>query len=405
MQERFEFPNAGGQMLAALLDRPAGAVRGCALFAHCFTCGKDLRAARRIAAALNAQGFAVLRFDFTGLGASGGEFANTTFSSNIDDLVAAAAHLRERGLPAQLLLGHSLGGAAVLAAAHRIPEAKAVATIAAPSDPGHVTGLFRDRLEEIERDGEVEVALAGRCFRIRRQFVEDVAEHRLTELVGGLRRALLILHAPQDAVVGIANATTIFTAAKHPKSFVSLDDADHLLSRPADADYAAAVIAAWAGRYVGAAPASAPAEEGGVEPGTVRVRATGEGRFQQEVHVGRHRLVADEPERIGGTDSGPDPYGLLLAALGACTSMTVRMYADRKGLALTGVTVELRHEKVHAQDCEDCEKGAKIDRIERRLQLQGDLDEAQRQRLLQIADMCPVHRTLESKVQIVTALD
>lgn len=399
-RERFEFPNGQGQMLAALLDRPAGPVRAAALFAHCFTCGKDVQAARHIAAGLAGQGLAVLRFDFTGLGASGGEFANTGFSSNIDDLVAAADALRARGLPPQLLVGHSLGGAAVLAAAHRIPEARAVATIAAPADPGHVTGLFRDRLEELDRDGEIEVRLAGRPFRIRRSFLADVASQQLSARVAGLRQALLLLHAPRDAIVGIDNATAIFTAAKHPKSFVSLDDADHLLSRPADSAYAAEVVAAWAGRYLD----PMPAEDEARMQARVRVQETGAGRFQQEVRVGRHRLLADEPERIGGMDSGPDPYGLLLAALGACTAMTVRMYADRKALPLAQVAVELGHEKVHAGDCADCTKGAKLDRIERLLHLEGPLEEAQRVRLLEIAAMCPVHRTLESRVEIRTVL-
>jgi len=411
-RERVDFRNAAGHVLAGLLDLPEGAPRAHALFAHCFTCGKDVRAAGRIAGALVARGIAVLRFDFTGLGGSEGEFANAGFSANIEDLVAAADHLRERGAAPSILIGHSLGGAAVLAAAHRIPEAKAVATIAAPSDPGHVTGLFGDRLEEIEREGEVEVELAGRRFRITRQFVEDAGAQNLKARIGALRRALLVMHAPLDAVVGIDNAGAIFTAARHPKSFVSLDDADHLLSRPADAEYAAAVIAAWAARYLDAdQPAPAPtgtgakAQDAEGEPGLVRVRATGEGRFQQEIIAGRHRLLADEPPSVGGADTGPDPYGLLLSGLGACTAMTLRMYADRKKLPLAGVSVELRHAKVHAEDCDDCEgKDRKVDRIDRVLHLEGELTDEQRDRLLQIADMCPVHRTLESVVQIRTEL-
>src|ERR1700726_3988619 len=252
--ERFDFPNAAGERLAALLDRPAGNPRAFALFAHCFTCGKDIRAARRIAEGLTARGIAVLRFDFTGLGMSEGEFAHTDFSSNVADLVAAADHLRKTRRAPALLIGHSLGGAAVLAAAGRVPEARAVATIAAPSDPGHVTGLFKDKVEEIRARGEVEVALAGRPFRIRREFLDDVAEQKTIEAVVGLRKALLVLHSPTDDTVGIDNATRIFLAARHPKSFVSLADADHLLSRRSDAIYAAHVIAAWAERYLEAAP-------------------------------------------------------------------------------------------------------------------------------------------------------
>jgi alpha/beta superfamily hydrolase len=248
--ERVTFPGSAGGKLAARLDAPDDAPRAHALFAHCFTCGKDVFAASRIAQRLTDHGIAVLRFDFTGLGASEGEFANTNFSSNVADLAAAAAYLRQaHGAPA-LLIGHSLGGAAVLAAAGDVPESKAVVTIAAPSDPAHVTGLFRDRIPQIEAQGEAEVVLAGRPFRIKRQFLADAAEQKLAEKVARLRRALLVMHSPADATVDIANATRIFTAAKHPKSFVSLNDADHLLSERTHAVYAANVIAAWVEPYV-----------------------------------------------------------------------------------------------------------------------------------------------------------
>ena len=398
--ERFDFPNARGQTLAALLHRPAGEPAAFALFAHCFTCGKDNLAAKRIAEALAERGIAVLRFDFTGLGASEGEFANTHFSSNVADLVAAADHLRRTAQAPALLVGHSLGGAAVLAAAAQIPEARAVATIAAPSDPGHVTGLFRDQVADIRAEGEREVVLSGRPFRIRREFLDDVAEQHLIERVKDLRRALLVLHSPTDDTVGIDNATRIFLAARHPKSFVSLADADHLLTRRRDALYAAHVIAAWAERYVEAAPAAASEQARAVV-----VRATGEGKFQQSVTAGPHHLLADEPVAAGGTDSGLSPYELLNAALGACTAMTLRLYADQKGLPLTGVSVTLRHAKIHAADCATCEtREGKIDRIERTIALEGPLDEAQRARLIEIADKCPVHRTLTSEVEILTAL-
>jgi putative redox protein len=298
------------------------------------------------------------------------------------------------------LIGHSLGGSAVLAAAAAVPEARAVVTIAAPSDPAHVTGLFRDRLDDIRERGEVEVALAGKPFRIRRAFIDDVAEQNLMDKVAHLRRALLIFHAPTDEVVGIENASRIFAAAKHPKSFVSLAGADHLLSRRSDSAYVANVIAAWAERYLDLAEprADAPAEPG------VLVRETGRGRFQQEIRVGRHRLIADEPVDAGGLDSGLGPYDLLTAALGACTSMTLRLYAERKGLPLEQVTVRLSHGKIYAADCESCEtKEGKIDRIDRVITLAGALDDGQRVRLLEIADKCPVHRTLTSEVEIRTS--
>ena len=396
--ERFDFANAHGQRLAALIDNPAAEPRAYALFAHCFTCGKDIQAAKRIAEGLTALGIGVLRFDFTGLGASEGEFANTTFSSNVADLIAAADELRRRkGAPA-ILIGHSLGGAAVLAAAAAMAEARAVVTIAAPSDPAHVAGLFKDHVAEIEARGEVAVTLAGRQFRIRRAFLDDIAEQKLTERIGALRKALLVFHSPTDEIVGIDNASRIFAAARHPKSFVSLAGADHLLSGRSDAAYVANVIAAWAERYLDMPPAQPEAAEPGV-----LVRETRAGRFQQEITVGAHRLIADEPREVGGLDSGPGPYDLVLAGLGACTAMTLRLYAERKALPLERVTVHLTQAKIHAADCEDCEtKEGMIDRIERTITLAGALDEAQRARLLEIADKCPVHRTLTSEVEIRT---
>jgi uncharacterized OsmC-like protein/fermentation-respiration switch protein FrsA (DUF1100 family) len=397
--ERFDFVNAEGHRLAALLDNPAGPPRAYALFAHCFTCGKDVNSARRIAEGLKTVGIGVLRFDFTGLGGSEGEFANTTFSSNVADLVAAASELRRVKRAPAILIGHSLGGAAVLAAAADVPEARAVVTIAAPSDPQHVTGLFRDRLDEIGEQGEIEVTLSGRPFRIRRSFVEDVAEQNLMDKIAHLRKALLVFHSPTDDTVGIENASAIFAAAKHPKSFVSLTGADHLLSRRSDAAYVANVIAAWAERYL---DMPEPVAEPAAEPGVV-VRATGQGRFQQEVRMGRHHLIADEPVKDGGLDSGPGPYDLLLASLGACTAMTLRLYAEHKKLPLEQVTVRLSHGKIYAADCESCEtKEGKIDRIERTIVLDGELNDDQRARLIEIADKCPVHRTLTSEVEIRT---
>ena len=405
--ERFDFPNAQGVRLSGLLERPAGEPLGYALFAHCFTCGKDVLAAKRIAERLAAHHIAVLRFDFTGLGASDGEFANSTFSSNIADLVAAANHLRQTHRAPALLIGHSLGGAAVLAAASAVPEARAVVTIAAPADPHHVTGLFKDRIAEIRQKGDVEVELAGRPFHIRREFIDDIAEQRLTEKVANLRKALLVMHAPGDELVGIDNASRIFLAAKHPKSFVSLAGADHLLSRKGDAIYAANVIAAWAERYLDPAPRTEGVAEAetiaATEQGEVVVSETRKGLFQQAVTAGAHRLIVDEPVAVGGLDSGPGPYDLLLAGLGACTSMTLRLYAERKKLPLERVSVALKHSRVHAADCEECEtRDGMVDRIERAITFTGDLDAETRARLLEIADKCPVHRTLTSEIDIRT---
>ena len=400
--ERFQFTGEGGHQLAAALDLPDGPVNAYALFAHCFTCGKDVLAAKRIATALAAKGIAVLRFDFTGLGSSEGDFANSTFSSNVADLVHAADHLRETRGPPAILIGHSLGGAAILAAAGQIPDAKAVVTIAAPSDPAHVTHLFKDKIEDIRTHGKVEVHLAGRPFHIKREFLDDIAEHGLMAHVAKLHKALLILHSPTDDTVGIDNATHIFMAAKHPKSFVSLSGADHLLSGRRDGAYVADVITAWVERYVEpvAATPVAVAPEG---PRNVVVRETRASKFQQTVTSGPHQLLADEPAAAGGADTGPGPYDLLLSALGACTSMTMRMYADRKSLPVERITVTLMHNKIHAEDCAECEtKEGLLDQIDRVISIEGALDADQRQRLMEIADKCPVHRTLKSEIRIVT---
>jgi uncharacterized OsmC-like protein/fermentation-respiration switch protein FrsA (DUF1100 family) len=401
--ERFQFPGSEGQQLAAALDTPDGPVRAYALFAHCFTCGKDVLAAKRIAVALAAKGIAVLRFDFTGLGSSEGDFANSTFSSNVADLVGAADHLRKTYEAPALLIGHSLGGAAVLAAAGQIPEATAVVTIGAPSDPIHVTGHFADSIETIRKDGQAQVSLAGRPFTIKREFLDDIAEHSLMGHIAKLHKALLVMHAPTDDTVSIDNATRIFVAAKHPKSFVSLSGADHLLSNRRDSAYVADVITAWASRYLDSQKPDQAADDGEA-PREVVVRETRNSKFQQTVSVGPHRLLADEPVAAGGDDSGPGPYDFLLTALGACTSMTMRLYADRKALPLERTTVTLRHSKIHAEDCAECEtRAGMLDQIERVITMEGALDAEQRTKLLEIADKCPVHRTLTSEVRILTS--
>jgi uncharacterized OsmC-like protein/pimeloyl-ACP methyl ester carboxylesterase len=400
--ERFQFTGSEGQQLAATLDAPDGAISAYALFAHCFTCGKDVLAAKRIAVALAAKGIAVLRFDFTGLGSSEGDFANSTFSSNVADLVRAADHLRRTRTAPAILIGHSLGGAAILAAAGQIPDAKAVVTIAAPSDPAHVTGFFKDRIEDIRKLGKVEVTLAGRPFHIKREFLDDIAEQRLMAHVANLHKALLVMHAPTDDTVSIDNATRIFVAAKHPKSFVSLADADHLLTDRRDASYVADVIAAWAERYIEPV-ATDNAAESGEAPRKVVVRETRNSKFQNTVSIGPHHLFADEPAAAGGEDSGPGPYDFVLAGLGACKSMTMRLYADRKSFPLERATVTLNHSKIYAKDCAECEtREGMLDQIEVAIGLEGPLDADQRQRILEIADKCPVHRTLTSEIRIVT---
>jgi uncharacterized OsmC-like protein/alpha-beta hydrolase superfamily lysophospholipase len=400
--EKLTFPGSQGAPLAARLDWPSGKPQAMALFAHCFTCSKDLFAVSRIAEGLRSRGFAVCRFDFTGLGMSEGEFANTNFSSNVQDLLAAASYLRQAVMPPKLLIGHSLGGAAMLAAAGDIAEASAVATIGAPADAAHVTKNFAPHLDEIRKKGEAQVELAGRRFTIKRQFLEDVEAVRLRDRIATMRKALLIFHAPTDAVVGIENASAIFTAAKHPKSFISLAGADHLLSKREDGAYVAEVLSAWASRYISEEAAQTEAEP---LAGEVLITETGAGNFQQEVRVGAHRLFADEPLSVGGSDSGPSPYDYLSIALGACTSMTIRLYADFKKLPLDKVQVRVRHDKRHAEDCRDCaeSKSPKIDHFERTIRVDGNLDEDSRQKLLAIADKCPVHNTLEHGARIITA--
>ncbi len=401
--DRFTFAGHAGDALAARLDRPDGPHLATALFAHCFTCGKDIAAARRIAGRLAAAGIATLRFDFTGLGHSKGEFANTGFTGNVRDLVLAAEALAARGMAPALLIGHSLGGAAVLRAAGEIPSARAVATIGAPADPGHVTHNFAEALPQIAAEGSAAVTLGGRQIHIGQGFVEDIAAARLEPAIAALGKPLLILHAPRDETVGIDNASRIFLAARHPKSFVSLGGADHLLTDEADAEYAAGIIAAWAARDLALA---LPAPPPGAPEGVVRVSEAAADGFLQDVTSGQHHhALADEPRAYGGTDRGMSPYGFLAAGLGACTSMTVRMYARRKGWPLVHVSVDVTHDRVHAQDAGSREgDSAKVDLFHRVLHLEGKLDPDQRARLLEIADKCPVHRTLEQESRITTEL-
>jgi putative redox protein len=402
--KKIEFASAAGETLVGKLDLPTGRPVAYALWAHCFSCTKDILAASRVADGLTSRGIAVLRFDFTGLGSSDGDFANTNFSSNVEDLVAAADHLRENFEAPQVLIGHSWGGTAVLAGAHLVPEAKAVCTIAAPADPAHVSHIFQDSIADIEAEGEAKVLLGGRPFCIKKQFLDDIADRALLQRVATLNKALLIFHSPTDAQVGIENAGEIYGAAKHPKSFVSLDNADHLLTRKVDAEYVATVIASWAGRYI---DAKEPRDHVVAGAGTVVVAEAGIGKFANDISIGgRHWLRADEPVSYGGDDTGPTPYEYLLAGLGACTAMTMRMYATRKGLALDRAQVTLKHSRVHALDSEGCEtKDAKVDRIDVDIKLSGDLGAEGRRKIVEISERCPVHRTLLSDMLIETHYD
>ncbi|MEJ2171482.1 MAG: alpha/beta fold hydrolase [Woeseiaceae bacterium] len=398
---KVQFPNAAGQMLSGILDLPAAAPHAYALFAHCFTCSKNLRAANSISRAMTDAGLGVLRFDFTGLGQSEGEFADSNFSGNVSDLLAAASFLGSHYAPPAILVGHSLGGTAVLQAAAHLPEAVAVATIGAPAEPAHVMALFTNAEAELRQEGVAEVDIGGRPFMIKKQLIDDLERQNLTATIGALRKALLILHAPLDDIVDIENAGQLFAAAKHPKSFISLDKADHLLSRSEDSMYVGHVLAAWATRYLPVAPG--PAAD---TPEGVVVASNSEDSFRTDIQVGKHLLVADEPADFGGSDLGPSPYGLLSAALAACTTMTLRLYARHKKLDLQQITARVSHRKIHVEACEDCESDTgNVDELRRRISLVGNLSDEERQRLLQIADKCPVHRSLHGEIKIRSALE
>lgn len=405
---KIDFPGSNSNTLAARLELPEGTPLAFALFAHCFTCSKDSFAASRISQALVDYGIAVLRFDFTGLGGSDGDFANTNFSSNIDDIVAATEFLRDNYRAPTLMIGHSLGGAAVLAAAHRVPSATAVVTIASPSDPSHIANLFTGSSDEIENTGEASVQLGGREFRIRKQLLDDVASQPQLARIRDLDAALLVVHSPIDETVGIDNAREIFEAARHPKSFVALDGADHLLSNRDDAAFAASIIAAWAARYSfdGAADTvSHPNATVTSDGSSVIVSESGPARYEQRVFASGHELVSDEPAPLS-ENHGPGPYDFILAGLGSCTSITIRMYADRKKMPLTGVSVRLTRERIDAADCDHCTSAeGMVEHISRELTFTGDLSEEQRDSLLVIADKCPVHRTLEGEISITTSLN
>jgi putative redox protein len=391
-----------GQQLAGKLHLPQGSYRGAAIFAHCFTCSKETLAASRIAAGLARAGLAVLRFDFTGLGRSEGAFSDSSFASNIEDLKAAAQFMAAEkfgthSLAPHLLIGHSLGGAAVLVAASEIGTISAVATIGAPSFAGHVLHLFDQAVDEIEANGQAEVHIGGRPFVVGAGMVQDLKTRMTAEHIADLRCDLLVLHSPIDSIVGIENAAEIFAHAKHPKSFVSLDKANHLLTDAGDANFAAEVISSWAQRCLPRAEKLSLSKEG-----DVLVSASPDGDFAHDILAGSYLMRAYEPDTVpGGLDSGPPPYDFLLAGLGACTAMTLRLYARHKGWPLDDVAVQLRHKKDYL---EDNKQAGKLDFIDRTIFLKGDLDEDMRRRLLEIADKCPVHKSLEAGIQVTTSL-
>ncbi len=400
---KISFQNQQGESLAGLLETPDGETRAYALFAHCFTCSKDIAAASRITRALASKGIAVLRFDFTGLGNSDGDFANTNFSSNINDLIQAANHLEENYAAPVMIIGHSLGGAAVLAAAQSISSIKAIVTIAAPSTGDHVEHLFSHAKDEIISKDEAVVDLAGRNFTIKKQFIDDINNYNDTSHISQLGKALLVLHSPIDDTVSIDEAAKIYSAAKHPKSFISLDKADHLLSKREDSEYVASVVSSWAARYLDISGVDKEASSGtapNIESGHVLITEQNK-KFTRKIYTEDHQLIADEPLSVGGSNLGSNPYELLLASLGACTSMTIRMYANRKELSLDNVEVTLKHDRIHAKDCMDCEsETGSVDIIEKFIKLEGNLTDPERQRILEIADMCPVHKTLHNEIQI-----
>ena len=407
---KFDFENGRGQTLTGQLELPESRPVAFAIFAHCFTCSKNIRAASQISKSLAELGFGVLRFDFTGLGNSEGDFANTNFSTNVQDLIAASNALAQKHQTPSLLVGHSLGGAAVLMAASQLENVKAVATIGAPSDPVHVQHLFSDALETIQNAGEAKVKLGGRELTIEKQFLEDLQANRLAEMVPKLRMPVMIFHSPVDTIVSIENARAIYESAKHPKSFVSIDGANHMLDNPEDAQFVAATLAAWASRYLVVESTVVENADSGatvkanLQAGEVVVTEV-DGNFTQNIRTSSHEWTADEPTNVGGEDLGPTPYDLLLSSLGACTAMTLRIYARHKQLSLDSVRVSLKHSKIHADDCGKCEsKDGKIDRIEKEIIVVGDLTDAQVVRLGEIADRCPVHRTLTNEKSIATMI-
>lgn len=399
--QKVVFLNRENQELKGRLELPLDQKpHNFAIFAHCFTCNKNLSAVKNISRALTANGFGVFRFDFTGLGESDGDFENTNFSGNVDDLISAANFLTENFRAPTVIIGHSLGGTAAIFAASKISAIKAVATIGAPSNPKHVQNLLRSNIDEIKANGKAVVDLGGREFTIKKQFLDDLETQSLPDVAKNLNKALLIIHSPQDSTVEIKNAEEIYVAAKHPKSFVSIDGADHLLLKKEDSLYVGNLIANWTKRYLNI-------------PNTETLKTTHQALasldatdgFSTQMKVGSHYMMADEPTSFGGNNFGPSPYEYVSAGLSACTAMTIQMYAKRKNWLVENVEVHTSYDTIHAEDCTDCEnENAKIAVFNREIKLLGDLDDNQVKRLLQIADKCPVHKTLHATVQVITKL-
>ena len=398
--QKITFDNDSGHELSAFLELPADTrPYAYAIFAHVFTGNKSLTATRHIARGLTQNGIAVLRFDFTGLGESEGDFADTNFSSNVKDLLAAANFLEENYEAPSILIGHSLGGAAVIFASSQLDSIKAVATVGAPSDPEHVTHLLRDKVDDIIKLGKAKVNIGGRTFMIKKQFLEDLQNKNMFEILKQLKKPIMVLHSPQDNVVEIDNAAQIYHAAFHPKSFVSLDGADHMLTNKGDATYAGDMIANWVMRYIEVPKKPVLKTDSSV------VAKLGDVGFAAEIRAGEHGLIADEGEDVGGEDFGPSPYQYLSVALASCTVMTLQMYARRKKWPLENVLVHIDYDKRYVEDCKNCpDETNRIDVFRRKIVLEGDLDEAQTQRLMEIADKCPVHRTLHSAIEIESVL-
>ena len=400
-RQTVHFQNNNKQSLAAIIEMPIDKKpMAFAIFAHCFTCNKNLHAVVNITQALTSKGIAVLRFDFTGLGESQGDFSETNFSSNVEDLISAAKFLENKYESPALLVGHSLGGAAVIYAAEKLDSVKAVATIAAPADPDHVSKLIKEGKDEIEKKGEATVNIGGRQFKIKKQFLDDLNNRRPEKVIQDMRKPIIILHSPFDKIVSIEDAATIYQSAFHPKSFMSLDDADHLLSRKRDSKYAGEVIGAWMTRY---ANVSEPKE---LETDKQMVARITDESLTVDIQAGKHRFTADEPESSGGNNFGPTPYELLNSALGSCTAMTMKMYADRKKWPLEEALVHVEHQRKHKEDCDECENSQvnKISLFERKIELSGDLTDKQKKRLIEIANKCPVHKTLSNEIEINTEL-
>lgn len=396
--KRIKFRNKEGKTLKGILHLSNKRLSPFAVFAHCFTCSKNLKSVSSICKELVRNGISVLRFDFTGLGESEGDFAETNFSTNVDDIVSATRYLENNYSQVKLLIGHSLGGAAVLQSAHRVPSCRAVVTIGAPADPSHVLKHIESRRSEVESEGEAVVKISGRNFKIKKHFLDDLEKSSMKDKISNLRKALLVMHAPGDNIVGIDNASNIFLPAKHPKSFVTLDTADHLISDRSDAVYTGCVISSWAKRYI------FDTQDMDHENGKL-VAVNDRHSFATYIYTGDYLMVSDEPDTSGGEDLGPDPYMYLLSSLGSCTAMTLRMYAERKGIPLEFIRVFLAHKKIHASDCAECEtEEGRVDYIEKEIELNGELSDEQRSRLMEIAEKCPVNRSLKSEVFIKSTL-